>query len=90
MTDILLSVCAVRALQEAEKARLEEERKKRQEVLDAQLKKQREREEEIEAKMRRQNEAMEERREKQRNEAVERKAPAEQQGSWRHESEQNW
>ena len=64
----LCFVCIVRARQEAEKAKLEEERRIRQETLDAQLRKQREREEEIEAKQRRKDEearlAMEERRDK--------------------------
>ena len=57
--------CAVRARQDAEKARLEEERRQRNEVADAQSKKQRQREEEIEAKQQRREEearqAMEER-----------------------------
>ena len=58
-------MCAVHAKMEAEKARLEEERKQRQEALEAQAKKQREREEEIEEKQRlREQQGMEERRER--------------------------
>ena len=85
----------VRARQEAEKAKLEEERRKRQEVLDAQMKKQREREEEIEAKQKRKEEAamkaMEERRDRQRREEPEQRAEP---GSWRREEiekpQPNW
>lgn len=86
------------ARKEAEKAKLEEERRIRQEELDAQLRKQREREEEIEAKQRRKDEearlAMEERREKASRDGREWGGDSGQQGNWRRDEpeipQQKW